>query len=592
MAALHSALTALAATAWLTEAMLLDGGFPRALAGFGGRAAENDDAQARRPGERPAEGSNNTRGHDKVVLVSCGGGGDAPAPGHARCQKPDARSSGREVISAREESNTNNTSWRHQAARRAPRAAALYDTVMMWDAKQPDVQLHGQPAEFEAIYRTGALQPVPACHLQTTTRRLGTGLDQDPVGTSNLCSPDTTCLCSNTTLQYSLSTCIQGDCSFTDQLKVAELNNELCINQHIENQGAPVVWVGVGMGIATLLCVALRLTSRHLIAQEFWLDDWAMLGAAIIYCGIIVTDVLDHKLGLGRHLWKVEIANIIPLTKVFLSSELLYLAVLVFTKISILLFYLRVFTRTWFRTSVKLMIAFVALWGVAFILVAIFQCRPIHGAWDKTVPAVCINVQSLAYSAAAIGIAQDLLILILPLPELQSLQMRLEKKVHTLALFSIGSFACITSIVRLRFLITFGNSKDPTWDNVTPAIWSLIEINVAMICACLPAIRVIVVHWIPSLGFESIASATPSNSKSNASSSNPGTQHPSRLDTLEEGHELSNTVPSKQPKFSIYRSVTSRSETGSEDDLMDYSTPADAVRCVDIEAVHHGSEKA
>ncbi|RDW85256.1 hypothetical protein BP6252_02846 [Coleophoma cylindrospora] len=380
-------------------------------------------------------------------------------------------------------------------------------------------------------------------------------------------------------------------CPLHGQPEVAELNNGLCTNQHIENQGAQVVWVGVGMGIATLICVALRLISRYLIAHEFWLDDWAMLGAAIIYCGIIVTDVLDYELGLGRHLWNVEIANIIPLTKVFLSSELLYLAVLVFTKISILLFYLRVFTRTWFRTSVKLMIAFVALWGVAFVLAAIFQCRPIHGAWDKTVPAECINVQSLAYSAAAIGIAQDLLILILPIPELQSLQMRLQKKIHTLGMFSIGSFACITSIVRLRFLITFGNSKDPTWDNVTPAIWSLVEINVAMICACLPAIRVIIVRWIPALGLESTASATRSNSKSNASSSNPGTRQPSQLDTVQEGHELSNTVPSKQPKLSIYRSATSISRTGSEDDLMD-STPADAIRCVDIEAVHHGSEKA
>lgn len=74
-----------------------------------------------------------------------------------------------------------------------------------------------------------------------------------------------------------------------------------------------MVWVGVGLGTVSLLCVGLRFVSRYLIAHEVWLDDWAIFIAAvsraiggyqhlgsqlmakcdqIIYCGIIVTDVL------------------------------------------------------------------------------------------------------------------------------------------------------------------------------------------------------------------------------------------------------------------------------------------------------------
>ncbi len=65
-------------------------------------------------------------------------------------------------------------------------------------------------------------------------------------------------------------------------------------------------------------------------------------------------------------------------------------------------------------------------------------------------------------------------------------------------------------MVRLKFIVAFGDFTDPTcmhsgacpvyWihlgltlksigDDVKPALWSLIEINMAIICACIPAVR-------------------------------------------------------------------------------------------------------
>jgi len=59
--------------------------------------------------------------------------------------------------------------------------------------------------------------------------------------------------------------------------------------------------------------------------------------------------------------------------------------------------------------------------------------------------------------------------------------------------------ACITSIVRLNFLVTFGDTQDPTFDNVNLTVWSAIENSVATICACLPAIRALFSHWMPKV---------------------------------------------------------------------------------------------
>lgn len=111
---------------------------------------------------------------------------------------------------------------------------------------------------------------------------------------------------------------------------------------------------------------------------------------------------------------------------------------LAFTKVSILLFYLRVFRRPVFRTIVTVIIGFVIASGLAFISAIIFQCNPVAGAWDRTLSSKCIDVNGLAFANSGVSIAQDLIILFLPVSELIGLQMSLRKKLNVLGMFSIG----------------------------------------------------------------------------------------------------------------------------------------------------------
>jgi hypothetical protein len=48
---------------------------------------------------------------------------------------------------------------------------------------------------------------------------------------------------------------------------------------------------------------------------------------------------------------------------------------------------------------------------------------------------------------------------------------------------------CITSIIRLYSLKSFGLTVDPTYDNVATQIWSALEITAAMVCSSIPSIR-------------------------------------------------------------------------------------------------------
>lgn len=58
---------------------------------------------------------------------------------------------------------------------------------------------------------------------------------------------------------------------------------------------------------------------------------------------------------------------------------------------------------------------------------------------------------------------------------------------------------CIISIVRLHSLLIITTSKDQSYDNAPVAVFSIVEINVALICACLPTLRPLLVKWFPRL---------------------------------------------------------------------------------------------
>lgn len=80
-------------------------------------------------------------------------------------------------------------------------------------------------------------------------------------------------------------------------------------------------------------------------------------------------------------------------------------------------------------------------YNISYILILVFQCNPINGAWlgwTGEYSAKCISINTLGWSAAAINIALDLATIILPLPELYRLSMSVKKKAQIMVMFTIG----------------------------------------------------------------------------------------------------------------------------------------------------------
>lgn len=83
--------------------------------------------------------------------------------------------------------------------------------------------------------------------------------------------------------------------------------------------------------------------------------------------------------------------------------------------------------------------------------------------------------------------------------------------VHLKCIVANTPSVTVVSIVRLQFIVDLGSSTNPTYDQTEVSIWSTIEINVGIICASMPSLRILMVRLFPRLGGSSYDSSKYNN---------------------------------------------------------------------------------
>jgi hypothetical protein len=83
----------------------------------------------------------------------------------------------------------------------------------------------------------------------------------------------------------------------------------------------------------------------------------------------------------------------------------------------------------------------------------------------------------------------DIFILGLPVKTLIGINRPTREKIALLCIFLIGTFATITSIIRLHTVHDYTLADDPFRHSILVNLWSVIEINVGIICASVPALK-------------------------------------------------------------------------------------------------------
>ncbi|KAF2033593.1 hypothetical protein EK21DRAFT_58065 [Setomelanomma holmii] len=252
-----------------------------------------------------------------------------------------------------------------------------------------------------------------------------------------------------------------------------------------------VTGVSIALTVISAIIVSLRVYTRSLIVRNLGKDDISMVIALVFTFGYLAALLVLRQNGMGYSGKYLTFNQMVTTIKVILVVEIIYYLCVNAIKISILFFYLRLAVERTFGKICKGTIYFLATFCTICIIVVLAQCMPLHKLWDFTglVQGHCINSTAFFYTTSSTNIIIDIFILVLPIKLLLSIQRPGREKIALLGVFALGTFSCIASIVRLYSVRIYTESKDPFFDSVAINTWSMVEINIGIWCASIPALK-------------------------------------------------------------------------------------------------------
>ncbi|KAI1165357.1 hypothetical protein F5B18DRAFT_669686 [Nemania serpens] len=224
------------------------------------------------------------------------------------------------------------------------------------------------------------------------------------------------------------------------------------VHPYVDKRFVPVI---IAFFIIALVVVLLRVAARVVSQATFWYDDYFNLAAFVTVTVYTFTDI----------------ASLI--------------------RVSILLFYLRIFRTSRDKAIITWTLAVVVLFSFTLLFPIVFQCSPVDYLWlqwDGTRKGHCTNFRVFVWVATSIGIALDFWIVLIACSFVARLQLPLKKKIMVSSMFTVGIVAIAFSIARLPYINQFTGTKNPTIDWVPITIWSALENYIGVICACLPSL--------------------------------------------------------------------------------------------------------
>ncbi|KAH7418896.1 hypothetical protein BKA64DRAFT_655508 [Cadophora sp. MPI-SDFR-AT-0126] len=248
--------------------------------------------------------------------------------------------------------------------------------------------------------------------------------------------------------------------------------------------------IAIMFPLATIVLI-LRLYTRIVIVRKVGIDDYAIGFAWVFSIGFIAMCIVLTHLGLGVHIWDVPFTTLSPdYLRMSITIGVFYGMSFMCVKLSILLLYLRLSPYKRFRIAVWVIIATTVLYSFLGSFEFLFNCQPIAKNWDLTITkGKCINVSKILMTHGSINVVTDVAMLVLPIALVRKLKMQMKQKVALACLFMTGTLVCIVSAIRLKFVLDLIRSPDFTWLGVEFVVWSVLEVYIGIICACLSSFK-------------------------------------------------------------------------------------------------------
>ncbi|KAH7253444.1 hypothetical protein B0J15DRAFT_526719 [Fusarium solani] len=409
-----------------------------------------------------------------------------------------------------------------------------------------------------AAAQTDLLATLPNCTVQCFQTSIS----------NTSCSPsDIPCLCGDQAFLGAIQGCQAQSCTIKEVLTSTNATLAAC-GVPPGDQSATIVGIPASFGSLAILLVLIRIFGRLWITKvDLDWDDYLIV-LAVISASVLnfVCYPMAH-LGMGKDFWTIPFPDIDMTLKLLYVAEIFYMFAEMLVQMSLLAFYIRVFPEAslFVRRSSWTLIAIVACFGIANTCTMIFQCIPIPffwSGWAGEMTGKCIDINLFSWIRAAIEIAIDVAILSLPLPSVFKLQMSWKKKAQVLLMLALGFVITVVSILRLQSLIQFAKTSNPTYDNSPAIYWSVLECDMFIICACLPALRSVLSKLAPRFFGTTRKNSYPSGDYYRHEGSNQDSER------QVSSHHLRSLDSSGKITKSVDVDVTQEQRTASDEDLV------------------------
>ncbi|KAJ6015576.1 hypothetical protein N7540_010167 [Penicillium herquei] len=314
-----------------------------------------------------------------------------------------------------------------------------------------------------------------------------------------------------------------------------------------------VVAFGVTYFLATIF-LALRYFQAFKLVKKVELDLVIITISFGVSATYFATLVRLMKYGWGKHMWDVSIAQLVKFDKALLPNTVTYLICPAITKMAILSILFRINPSTIYRYCVVGVAVSIFAYTLTLCVITGAPCNPLRTGTTK-----CL--ENVALAQAVLNIASDLAVVALPMPTIHNLQFSTKQKLTVSCLLALGSGVVICSIARLPYVLKLDSTSDTTYTEAILGIWSLVEINLGIICACAMRFKKLITTYLPRLSLFSSRSRSRSTGKAYLADphmfrpKDSKGQHSYQLHSFQDSsvEPFSPAFPPKSKDISVYR---------------------------------------
>ncbi|KAI8724005.1 hypothetical protein NCS52_00257400 [Fusarium sp. LHS14.1] len=194
---------------------------------------------------------------------------------------------------------------------------------------------------------------------------------------------------------------------------------------------------------------------------------------------------------LGRHVGTdVSMDQVVDFLRYLFAASLTYVFAIAFIKLTILALYWKLFSIT-ARVPIAILFSSVVIWMVVLVLVATFSCNPVEKQWNILIEhGNCMEQKPVYLGGSLPNVIIDFVLVGMPLPSVFRLNIPLGRRIILAGMFTLGFFICIVSIIRLTIVMSIRtDDRNVTYNLRDFMLWSTVEINIGLVCACLPSMR-------------------------------------------------------------------------------------------------------